>query len=332
MIAQARLVVLKTVAQATVTNIASPPTSISMEQSLSQFGSSLNLSNNLTAANYEVVSSNHNHHNHTNHNHAPNQDIPMRSSSHLLQTNNSSSLLRKQSSSQSSLLKSGKKRDRDRSVTWDESVNDLQKSHSVFKKPKRMGSSLKRSIKSFGKPDSDHFQSAKNATFAEFGHLTQNPNFSKLSQTRNDPNDVPVKTHHLSTMNLGARHSLSRNFAGGGNSNFDGGGNDKNMNASFDSKPLMSTTRTARTPPPSLISSHSLLRKPTFTELARNAKYSQPKPMAQNSLLPLQTLMNPGEKSSKDMKRTPTMLENILLKKTQQPKSSGGGGNADWGL
>ena len=330
MIAQARLVVLKTVAQATVTNIVSPPTSISTEKSLSQFGSSLNLSNNLTTTNNEAASSTPNHYDNTNHHHVSNQNIPMRSSSHLLQNRGSSSLLRQQSSSQFSLLKNGKKRDRDRSVTWDQSVNDIQKSLSVFKKPKRMGSSLKRSIKSFGKPDSDHFQSAKNATFAEFGHLTQNPNFSKLSQKQNDnPNDVPVKTHHLSTMNLGARHSLSRTFAGGGN-NF-GGEDDKNMNASFDSKPIMSKATPTRTPPPSLISSHSLLRKPTFTELARNAKYAQPKPMAQNSLLSLQTLMNPSGKSSKDMKRTPTMLENILLKKTQQPKSSGGG-NADWGL
>ena len=303
MIAQARLVVLKTVALATSTNISSFPKSINMEQSLSQFGSSLNLSNKQT----ENISDTQAHQQH----------VSVESSTHMLQPVASALRLPSRGSG-------GRLKKRDRSVTWDSSVNDLQKNHSIFKKPKIGSTSLKRSIKSFGKPNSDHFESAKNATFAEFGHLTQNPNFSKISKKKSDSSDVSMKTHHLSTMNLGARHSLSRSSFG-----INGPGNDsQNTNTSFDSNSTTGAT------PPSLVSSHSsLFRKPTFTELARNAQYSQPRPQAQNSLLSLQTLLNPGQ--SKCIARSPTMLENILMKKTQDTKTSsgggGGGGNADWG-
>ncbi len=327
MIAQARLVVLKKVAQATASTIPSTFTAnISSDKSLSQFGKSLTLSTCGNSKHHEKTDvTNH-------HNHGQNRNIPMEESSTqqpLLQSSNS--LLKFATGggltpNKQSLLKNGKKRLRDRtvSVTWDSSVNDLQKSHSIHKKPKRMNS-LKRSIQSFGKPGSDHFQSAKNATFAEFGHLTQNPNFNitVAAGQRNDTNQLSTKTHHLSTMNLGARHTLSR-------SNIGGDVNDgKNMNASFDflSKKSSSSSFT----PPSLVSSHSLLKKPTFTELARSATYSQPKPLAQSGLLSLQAMLNPGHSRSKqDMERTPTMLENILLKKTQKTPQGNGGGNASW--
>lgn len=307
MIAQARLVVLKTVAQATLTNFPSVPENIKTEQSLAQFGSSLNLSNSMKDDQQ-----------------ASKRHVAMKSSAHMLQPTSSALRLSKRERSDSkqfSSLNNGRKRDRDLSVTWDSSVNDLQKSHSLFKKPK-IRSSMKRSIKSFGKPGADHFQSAKNATFAEFGHLTQNPHFSTVNKKRSNHDDVSVKSHHLSTMNLGARHSLSKNFG----SNKSNGGDNHNVNASFDLK----SSTTTRSTPPSLVSSYgNLCRKPTFTELARNAKYSQPKPRAQNNLL-FQTMMNPEQ--GKNLKRTPTMLENILLKKTQDSKTGSGGGNADWGL
>lgn len=313
MIAQARLVVLKTVAQVTVSKVSGLfPTSISAEKSLSQFGSSLNLSSNAT----DKTSNNHQ---------VQTSESSMKSSSQLSLQPHTSSLRPSASSgsnSTQSLLKNNKKRSRSRSVTWDTSVSDLQKVHSIHKKPRRMNS-LKRSIKSFGKPDSDYFQSAKNATFSEFGHLTQNPNISNFNQKRRDQNEVSIKTHHLSTMNLGVRHSLSRSSFVGGSRSAREEHEGKNMNASFGIK--------SSTTPPSLISSHSLLRKPTFTELARNAKYSQPKPKAQNSLLSLQTLLDPS-KSKKDLKRTPTMLENIFLKKTQDNNSNHTSKNANWNV
>lgn len=198
-----------------------------------------------------------------------------------------------------------RKRDRERSVTWDSSVNNLT---SVFKKPKKMNS-LKRSIKSFGKPNSDFFESAKNATFAEFGNLTNNPNVPKFGH--GGRLEVPKgNAHHLSTMNLTTRHTLDLGGGGGG----------RNTNATFN---LGNTPSLV----PALSSNKLLRKKPTFTELARSAKYSQAPPKPMNSLLSFDKMFK--GKTKEGLKRTPTQLEGMLLAQTQSRKSNTGG-NASW--
>eukprot|EP00551_Chaetoceros_affinis_P008281 CAMPEP_0203668516 /NCGR_PEP_ID=MMETSP0090-20130426/5126_1 /ASSEMBLY_ACC=CAM_ASM_001088 /TAXON_ID=426623 /ORGANISM="Chaetoceros affinis, Strain CCMP159" /LENGTH=811 /DNA_ID=CAMNT_0050532975 /DNA_START=269 /DNA_END=2704 /DNA_ORIENTATION=+ len=336
MIAQARLVALKAVAKATTCNPNHLRNRIETEQTLSQFGSSLNLSTvgvGGAMGGASVVDS----------------SMTMAT----MATNTSSASAREESngifpSMNSSISgSSGSQRNlkwckntkptkvskesvgnltgtkRTRSVTWDNSVNDLTRVQSVLKKPKRLNS-LKRSIVSFGKPNSGFFQSAKNATFAEFGNLTKNPNVARVCPISGRIDAAPKP--HQSTMNLSARHSLSMG---------------KNLNASFtpnqpsQSPSLLSSSTGIGTP--TLLSSHALLRKPTFTELARSAKYSQDRPRRpENSLL---SLTNKGLSFSahNNLKRTPTQLEDLLIKRTRGSEfnrnSSGGsgGGNANWG-
>ena len=232
-------------------------------------------------------------------------------------------------SNKPSLRNLSHKRERERSVTWDSSVSDLK---SVFKKPKRTNS-LRRSTKSFGKPNSETFESAKNSTFAEFGHLTNNPNVPKIGSGGRliVPNAHHLSAMHKSAMQLSARHSLSRNNFGldansgkNGNESFGGGGAGMQQPQSSLSSMQMAALLSS-----SSSSSQHVPRKPTFTELARNAKYSQVPPRAMNSMLSFQNLLAPHGSSKKDaMKRTPTQLECMMLKKTQNNKSAGG--NAMW--
>ena len=298
MIAQARLVVLQAVAQAT-SNSSNLQRFPQEELSLSKFGSSLSL----TAGSTQNGTNSQNSHMSSYFNSQQPRSSTSASRS-LLKSGLKPSALHISSSRSPSSDKNNRKRDRERSVTWDSSVNNLK---SVFKKPKKMNS-LKRSIKSFGKPNSDFFESAKNATFAEFGNLTNNPNVPKISN--NGRLEVPKGgVHHLSTMNLTSRHTLDRGGVAGG----------RNMNASFD---LAQT--------PSLVpalSSQLLKKKPTFTELARNAKYSQAPPQPMNSFLSFDKMFAKGK--SEGLKRTPTQLEGILLAQTQT-KTTNSGGNASW--
>lgn len=317
MIAQARLAVIQAVAKATSSNIQQLTTNkTTADLPLSQFGSSLKLSS------------------------ATQMNIPpLQNSNHTVKSGNAMDPFRSLGQSSSVKLSSptkdnsnshdnnNNKRQRERSVTWDTSVTNLK---SVFKKPKRMNS-LKRSVKSFGKPNSSFFESAKNATFAEFGSLTKDPHVATF-----DPSgrlEVP-KSHHLSTMNLNTRHTLTRNLVGAGLSR----GNES-VNATFDAitnNQNGGSSHSALSMATYSLASQNFIRKPTFTELARSAKYSQAPPQPLNGLLSFQALLSSGSTGStssnkQSLKRTPTQLENILLKQTQGKESGGnGGGNAAW--
>jgi hypothetical protein len=327
MIAQARLVVLKAVAQAassSATQLSNKGNSqSSTERSLSQFGSSLSLSNRSSIVTpTQVQNSNEGSNiglrsNGARSNSTMHVPMPVRNS---LVTNSSTNHILGRSGIHLSTMQGGdggaRKRERERSVTWDRSVNDLSRVHSIAKRPKRMNS-LKRSIQSFGKPNNEFFQSSKNATFAEFGHLTQNSNVPRLGT--NGRVEVP-KTHHMSTMNLSARHTLSRTSGGG-----------KNVNASFDLSRTMPTSSASSFLPQPASSSLSSGRRPTFNELSRNAMYSHAAPRPQNSLLSLQNLQNLGKKNG--LKRTPTQLETQmqdLLHNKMNKTSKPSGGNAGW--
>jgi len=279
MITQARLVVLQAVAKATSSNMQILNSIPRPETTLSQFGASLNLSTEKVTE--SILHNQSNETNNSNNNNSESTNgVPTRK----------------------------------RSIKWDESVNDLR---SVFKKPKRMNS-LKRSIKSFGKPNSKCFESAKNATFAEFGNLTQNPYVPKIGR---DGRLESTKVHHLSTMNLSARHTLSRNYGGFGG---------KNVNASFDVTPTNVNNKTASLSALMTSSSQaSSMKKTQFTELSRNAKYSHNPPQAMSGLLSIQSLLplsSSSKETERNLQRTPTQLENILLKQTQNKKT----GNAEW--
>jgi len=204
---------------------------------------------------------------------------------------------------------------RQRSVTWDDSTNDLVRASTDRKRQKKMGASmstLKRSIQSFGKPDSTQFKSAKNATFSEFGMLDINPKQASKyggSSGRSEYSQPPATLNHILSM-----HSLRRkrhnpnNSSGGIELDGDGG---KNMNASFHDMPpnprssnsqrnstrdLCASLLSLSAPPQQhkqqqggILSSGSndLFRKPSFTEISRNAKYAQPSQRSQNSFMSL---------------------------------------------
>ena len=313
MIAQARLVVIQAVAKATSSNIQQLTTNKpTADLALSQFGSSLKLSSVTQIKNSSLTAT------------SGNTMDPFRS---LAQ---SSSLKLSSPTKADNNSNDNNNKKRERSVTWDTSVTNLK---SLFKKPKRMNS-LKRSVKSFGKPNSSFFESAKNATFAEFGSLTKNPHVATFDASGRL--EVP-KTHHLSTMNLNARHTLNRNLVGAGltrgneslNATFHTIAN--NQNGGSGHSELSTATYS--------LASQNFIRKPTFTELARSAQYSRAPPQPMNGLLSFQALLSTGSTGStgstssnkQSLQRTPTQLENILLKQTQGKESgTNGGGNTAW--
>lgn len=114
-----------------------------------------------------------------------------------------------------------------RSVTWNHPVEDPKGDSSNLPDPKRrkLGSvqppgvpggappaRMKRSNKSFGKPDADIFENARNATFAEFGHAHKHSN-------------VPTFVN--------GRLQVPNNYAQGGGSGGRGGGGGDMGNAGF---------------------------------------------------------------------------------------------------
>ena len=83
------------------------------------------------------------------------------------------------------------------------------------KRRKLMSGSLKRSSKSFGKPDANTFSSVRNATFGEFGHLKHAHVLDMMGKQKNPemagPSTGIQLSYHASTAQLGQHRSALRN-------------------------------------------------------------------------------------------------------------------------
>jgi hypothetical protein len=176
------------------------------------------------------------------------------------------------------------------------------------RQPMLSSPSLKRSTKSFGKPGADIFESSRNATFAEFGNISQSPHMLKTSNGGGAR--MLNSAYHFST------HMLQRNRI---STIPESGGGAKN--AQFDlMRPASSSASVPSADFQDQGQQQSTMRKPSFQELSRNAVYSVTPPGASASFLHLQGMASGGS-----FKRTPTQLETMLMNNTNEGSSRGGG-------
>jgi hypothetical protein len=177
-----------------------------------------------------------------------------------------------------------------KSVQWDTSTLTLDggpRDRKRMRKPMLSGPVLKRSAISFGKPDADIFESSRNATFGEFGHVKQSPHVrqKKSGSRQSAPNSY--LPHLLQRKRVSSSVGSSSNFG-------------DSMNAQFG----LSKSK---------YGSGSLRSKmPSFQDLSRSAVYSVAPPSA-SCLSSYQKLSNAS------LARTPTQLESLYLSSQTRP-------------
>ena len=177
-----------------------------------------------------------------------------------------------------------------KSVQWDTSTHTLDwgpRDRKRLRKPMLSGPVLKRSAISFGKPDADIFESSRNATFGEFGHVKQSPHVrqKKSGSRQSAPNSY--LPHLLQRKRVSSNIGSSSNFG-------------DSMNAQFGLAK-------------SKYGSGSLKSKmPSFQDLSRSAVYSVAPPSA-SCLSSYQKLSNAS------LARTPTQLESLYLSSQTRP-------------
>lgn len=219
---------------------------------------------------------------------------------------------------------------KNRSVTWNHPIEAVKKDASNFPDAKRRkveptseGGYNLASTKSFGKPDSSLFESVRNATFGEFGRVH---NHSHVPSFKNGKLQVP------NAYNATAQQQPSGGGGGLGGLARSGGRSMGNLagtrNATFNALSGGGITPGSRNANFSRSSGN-------FSELARNAVYSQPPPGRAASTMGMALLARSRNSSQSSLPRTPTALETLLLHATsgtsnQVKSGEGGRKNAAW--
>jgi len=189
---------------------------------------------------------------------------------------------------------------RNKSVQWDTNFTKKAMDFSGLKRGRistlSSGPVLKRSTKSFGKAHAEIFESSRNASFAEFGNIAQNPLLKKSGSYSSGSSAYHVSTHILQrTKSSGSVGNASRS----------------QTNNMFEINRMRPTFAGSDGADPSLGNKGVVDKKRSFQELSRSAVYSVTPPNASSSILGLRGTTN-GE-----FRRTPTLLETMLLSSTQ---------------
>ena len=200
-----------------------------------------------------------------------------------------------------------KKMSTSRSVQWnntftEKTIYNASPGNKRMRTPTFTGQSMKRSSKSFGKPNAEIFESSRNATFAEFGNIGVSPHVAKMPKNNHGLSNAG--TYHVST-HLLRRNKTPSEMKSKTNSQFELSipRNGASSN-SFDS---------TSTPP---LTNDLKSKKPSFQELSRSAVYSIPPPNVGSNLF------GSVQTSNTMFHRTPTMLESVLLSTQTKSETS----------
>lgn len=213
-----------------------------------------------------------------------------------LKPTTSASLLRKPGSFMQ------KKMATSRSVQWnntftEKTIYNSSPGNKRMRTPTFTGQTMKRSTKSFGKPNAEIFESSRNATFAEFGNIGVSPHVAKMSKNTNGLSNAGA--YHVST------HLLRRNKTPSEMTNSDNSTSNSQFELSRPRNRASSNSFDSTATPP--LTNDLKSKKPSFQELSRSAVYSIPPPNVGSNLFgSIQT-------SNTMFHRTPTMLESVLL-------------------
>lgn len=204
-----------------------------------------------------------------------------------------------------------KKMTTSRSVQWnntftEKTIYNASPGNKRMRTPTFTGQTMKRSTKSFGKPNAEIFESSRNATFAEFGNIGVSPHVAKMSKNNNGLNNAG--TYHVST------HLLRRNKTPSEMTNSDKSKTNSQFELSRPRNGVSSNSFDSTSTPP--LTNDLKSKKPSFQELSRTAVYSIPPPNVGSNLF------GSVQTSNTMFHRTPTMLESVLLSTQTKSETS----------